>query len=41
MLVRGGRAENELGIGQRLEFRAYARRLKSREIPEPQFIRRR
>jgi hypothetical protein len=34
MLVRGGRAENELGIGQRLEFRAYARRLRRQGDPQ-------
>jgi hypothetical protein len=41
VLVRSGRAENELGIGQRFEFHRFARRLESREIPVPQFIRRR
>ena len=41
VLVRSGRAENELGIGQRFEFHRFARRLESREIPVPQFVRRR
>ena len=40
MLVRSGRAENELGIGQRLEFHRFARRLESREISVPEFVRR-
>jgi len=33
VLVRSGRAENELGIGQRFEFDRFARRLESREVP--------
>src|SRR5437016_11124656 len=41
VLVRSGRAENELGIRQRFEFDRFARRLESREIPVPQFLRRR
>ena len=41
VLVRSGRAENELGIGQRHEFHRFARRLESREVPVPQFVRRR
>jgi len=41
VLVRSGRAENELGIGQRFEFDRFARRLESREVPVPQFVRRR
>ena len=35
VLVRSGRAENELGIGQRHEFHRFARRLESREVPVP------
>src|SRR5260221_13047419 len=41
VLVRSGRSENELGIGQRFEFDRLARRLESREVPAPQFVRRR
>jgi hypothetical protein len=41
VLVRSGRAENELGIGQRFEFDRFARRLESREVPVSQFVRRR
>src|SRR5260221_8956221 len=41
VLVRSGRAENELGIGQRFEFDRLARRLESRELPVPQLVRRR
>jgi hypothetical protein len=41
VLVRSGRAENEPGIGQRFEFDRFARRLESREVPVPQFVRRR
>jgi hypothetical protein len=41
VLVRSGRAENELGIGQRFEFDRFARRLESREVPVPKFVRRR
>src|ERR1700674_6059935 len=41
VLVRSGRAENELGIGQRLEFNPFARRVESRKLSVPQFIRRR
>jgi hypothetical protein len=41
VLVRSGRAENELGIGQRFEFYRFARRLESREVPVRQFVRRR
>ncbi len=41
VLVLSGRAENELGIGQRFEFDRFARRLESREVPVPQFVRRR
>ena len=41
MLVRSGRAENELGIGQRFEFDRFARRLESRDVPVPKFVRRR
>jgi hypothetical protein len=40
VLVRSGRAKNELGIGQRFEFDRFARRLESREVPVPQFVRR-
>ena len=39
MLVRSGRAENELDIRQRFDFHRFARRLESREIPLPQVIR--
>ena len=35
VLVRSGRAENELAIGERLEFDRFARWLESREIPVP------
>jgi hypothetical protein len=35
VLVWSGRAENELGIGQRFEFDRLARRLASREAPVP------
>jgi hypothetical protein len=41
VLVRSGRAENELGIGQCFEFDRFARRLESREVPVPQLVRRR
>jgi hypothetical protein len=41
VLVRSSRAENELGVGQRFEFDRFARRLESREVPVPQFVRRR
>src|SRR5580692_5615084 len=40
VLVRSGRAENELGLGQRFEFDRLARRLESRELPVPQSVRR-
>src|SRR6202022_3679642 len=39
--VRRGRAEYELGIAQRFKFDPFARRLESREVPMPQFVRRR
>jgi len=35
--VRSGRAQNELGIGERLEFDRLARRLESREFAMPPF----
>src|SRR5713101_6233311 len=41
VLVRSGRAENELAIGQRFEFDRFARWLESREVPVPQFVRNR
>ena len=41
VLVRSGRAKNELGIGQGVEFDRFALRLESREVPVPQFVRRR
>src|ERR1700730_6889480 len=40
VLVRSGGAENELGSGQRFEFDRLVRRLESREVPVPQFVRR-
>jgi len=39
VFVRNGRAENELGIGQRFEFHRLARWLESCEVPVPQFVR--
>jgi hypothetical protein len=39
VLVWSGRAENELAIGQRFEFDRFARRLESREVPAPPFVR--
>jgi hypothetical protein len=41
VLVWSGRAENELCIGQRFECDRFARRFESREVPVPQFVRRR
>src|SRR5712664_3791582 len=41
VLVRSGRAENELAIGRRFEFDRFARWLESREVPVPQFVRNR
>ena len=38
VLVRSGRAENELGVGQRFKIDRFARRLESREVPVPQFV---
>jgi hypothetical protein len=38
VFVWSGRAENELGIGQRFEFDRVARRLASREVPVSQFV---
>jgi hypothetical protein len=35
VFVWSGRAENELGIGQRFEFDRFARRLESRKVPMP------
>jgi hypothetical protein len=37
VLVQRGRAQNELGIGQRLEVDRLARRLESREFAMPPF----
>src|SRR5580704_2487042 len=39
VVVRSRRAENELGVGQRFEFDRLARRLESREVPVPHFVR--
>src|SRR5260370_39306470 len=37
-LVRDGRAENEFGIGPRLELDRFARRLESRQVAVPQLV---
>src|SRR5207253_11356007 len=41
VLVRNGRAENELAIGQRVEVDRVARRFEGGEVPVPQGVRRR